>query len=573
MTPTAPPGVFRTPPKLSFRPAADQPAAPLAPAAPARRDWSSAIARAALLALAYYVGARIGFLFQVPSVPQSILWLPNAILLAALLLLPVREWWLPLVAVLPAQLLVGWQTHAPLVTMSLLYVTNCGDAMLGAASVRWFLGGTPRFDGLQNTLIFLACGATLSPIIASFADAGVTVLTHWSGSYWPAFVTRVRANVLTNVILVPAIVELVSRWNQRSRPASIRPLLEAGLLIAGLLLTSVVAFSTRQSASSLPALLYAPLPFLLWAAVRFGAGLTGSALFVVAVVSSWCAVRGMGAFSVPTPDDNVAALQLLLLGVSVPLLCLSAVVQEGQSTSRALRASQGALRASLDRIRDLAGRLLSAQELERARIARQLHDDVNQQLAAVSIALSGLRRHLRGDAALATTVAQLQQQTSMLVKTVRTLSHELHPSTLRHIGLLAALRGDCVEFGRQHGIAVLFRGSGDIGVVSDEVALCIYRVAQEALRNVAEHARAKQVEVEVAAFPSQLELTISDDGCGFDLTVSGLGGGLGLTSIDERVRLVHGYLDVDTAPGHGTRIRIRVPRGGGHEKTDSTAGR
>src|SRR6185503_175657 len=255
---------------------------------------------------------------------------------------------------------------------------------------------------------------------------------------------------------------------------------------------------------------------------------------------------------------------------SVPLLCLSAVVQERQSTARALVTSQGALRDSLDRIRDLAGRLLSAQEVERARIARQLHDDVNQQLAAVSIALSGLRRHPHADLGLSDAVTQLQQQTSALVKTVRTLSHELHPSMLRHVGLLAALRGDCVEFGRQHGVAVHFRGSGDVGVVGDDVALCIYRVAQEALRNVAEHASATRVDVELLSYPTQLELTVTDDGCGFDLATSRRGGGLGLTSIDERVRLMHGCAWVDTAPRRGTRVGIRVPRGGGHEKSDST---
>src|SRR6185503_18176511 len=146
------------------------------------------------------------------------------------------------------------------------------------------------------------------------------------------------------------------------------------------------------------------------------------------------AVRGLGPFAEASPDGNVAALQLLLLKISIPLLCLSTVVQERQSTARALVTSQGALRNSLDRIRDLAGRLLSAQEVERAQIARQLHDDVNQQLAAVSIALSGLRRHVHADLGLSDAVTQLQQQTSALVKTVRTLSHELHPSMLRHVG-------------------------------------------------------------------------------------------------------------------------------------------
>jgi integral membrane sensor domain MASE1 len=201
--------------------------------APKPDTWRMA-GLAALVALAYYAGARVGFLFQAPSVPQSILWLPNSILLAVLLWLPIREWWLPLAAVLPAQLLVGWQTSAPLGTMSLLYFTNCGDAMLGAATVKWLLRGTPRFDELPTMLTFFAFGATLAPVLASFADAGIAVLTGWTDAYWPAFLTRVRANVLTNVILVPALVELLAGWSERPRAVQLRRILEALLLITGL---------------------------------------------------------------------------------------------------------------------------------------------------------------------------------------------------------------------------------------------------------------------------------------------------------------------------------------------------
>src|SRR4029078_5590416 len=123
-------------------------------------------------------------------------------------------------------------------------------------------------------------------------------------------------------------------------------------------------------------------------------------------------------------------------------------------------------------------------EEERTRIARELHDDVNQKLAALAIALSSLKRRLRPEESEAQAeVARLQQQTIALSDEIRHLSHELHPGVLQHVGLVAALRGSCVEFSSVHGIAVTFHAGDGLDRIPAEVALCLYRVAQEALHN------------------------------------------------------------------------------------------
>jgi signal transduction histidine kinase len=176
---------------------------------------------------------------------------------------------------------------------------------------------------------------------------------------------------------------------------------------------------------------------------------------------------------------------------------LAAEIVERQQAEEALRASQDSLRRSNAQIQGLAGQLITAQEEERRRVARELHDDMSQQLAVLSIALSGLKRRLSSEGTEAQQeVARLQQQTITLSEAIRQLSHELHPGVLKHAGLVAALQENCAAFGRQHGVGVTFHADAGPEEIPAEVALCLYRVAQEALRNVARHAAARRAGVD-----------------------------------------------------------------------------
>jgi signal transduction histidine kinase len=224
------------------------------------------------------------------------------------------------------------------------------------------------------------------------------------------------------------------------------------------------------------------------------------------------------------------------------------------------RRAQARLAESVTQIQTLAGRLITAQEEERRRIARELHDGVNQKLSALSIALTKLGRRPPPRAAdLTGELAQLQQRAAGLVEEVRQISHELHPGVLQHVGLVAALRGYCEEFEGERGLAMTFRADEDLGVMPIERALCLYRATQEALGNVAKHAKARHVRVDLARDHDDVRLTVADDGCGFDLTEARSRGGLGLISLDERVRLVGGQVTIRTGPQEGTEVRIQVP--------------
>jgi two-component system sensor histidine kinase UhpB len=519
------------------------------------QSQASILPRGAALAVAYYVAASVGFAFTLPGAPQSILWLPNSLLLAALLVSPPGNWPLLLASAFPAHMLVAWQGHEPLSTLALLYFTNCLDAAIAAAAVQWCMRGPWRMDGLAGLFVFLAIGATVGPLLVSFADAGITVWSGWGEDFWAAYRRRLRSNTLTNVILVPALVGAFAAVQFR-RPLNPRRTGEAIAVFGGLLLICAVVFSRSVAAG--PGWLYLPLPFLLWIAVRFGPGATGGALLVVAFVSSWYAVQGMGAFAGQDPARNVVALQFFLLSAALPLLGFSMVIREREIESQQLIESRDMVRRSTERVRQLAGQLISAQEAERSRIARKLHDDIGQYITDVAVSMSSMKRSAASrKAGLDSEFDRLYQHTTTLFENVRELSHELHPSVVQHAGLVAAMGSLCRGFSERYGIPVAFEPTA-VDPVADGVALAAYRVAQEGLTNIARHARAKRARVAIARRGPQLLVTIEDDGRGFNKASPTGAQGLGLLSMEERVRLLNGAIEIVSGDA-GTRVTAIIP--------------
>jgi len=514
--------------------------------------------RPLLLAAAYYLGAQIGFALQSPNAPQSVLWLPNSILLAALLRVPIREWPKYLVVAFPAHMLVALGAGVPPLTMTLIYGTNCADAALGAYLVRRISGRDPfQFRTLRAMLVFIAFGATLPTLLLSFGDAGISVATGWTASFHAAFITRVRSNILTHVIFVPALVDLAQVDWLRVRRAQVA---EAAALTLLIVAGSGLAFTTPAGARIYPAVLYVPLPLLLWAAFRFGPGGTGWSILLVATAASWNALHGRGPFATRSPLENVVALQLFLMASATPLLLLSSVIRERNRATQTVRRSETALRRSYARVRELAGKLIAAQELERSRIARDLHDDFNQQLAALSISISALRQRLKTtDPESVETLQRLQDRMVSLTERVRDFSHDLHPASLEHAGLAAALRRHCSQFAEEHDVRINLTGPDDLGRVPRDTGVAVYRIVQEAVRNSVKHGRVREVDIAVARADDALAVTITDRGSGFDLAAPAAHAGLGLLSMEERAHLVGGQLTVTSGPAAGTTIALLVP--------------
>ena len=206
---------------------------------------------------------------------------------------------------------------------------------------------------------------------------------------------------------------------------------------------------------------------------------------------------------------------------------------------------------------ELTERLIQAQESERQRLARELHDDIGQRLSLLIIGLDRLRHGLpMGLRAPREELAASLQEASQLASDIHGLSHQLHSSKLKHLGLRAALRDLCSQVSRQHGIDVNLRAGMIPGELAEERALCLYRVAQEALNNAVKHSGSATIEVEIAAAQNIMQLKVKDHGVGFD--VSRTAAGVGLASMRERVRMAAGKLQISSMPGEGTEIVTEV---------------
>ena len=213
--------------------------------------------------------------------------------------------------------------------------------------------------------------------------------------------------------------------------------------------------------------------------------------------------------------------------------------------------------------RDLNGRLITAHEDERARLARALHDDVTQRLALLAID-AGQREKGLGDTMAGQAMRSIRHDLIQLSEDVHALSYALHPAILEDLGLIEALKAECARFGAVEGIPTSFTATDDVDEPAQALSLCLYRVAQEALRNVARHSSAGSVAVEFRAVGGGLELAVQDDGVGFDPTRKQARPSLGLAGMRQRLSLVGGELLIDSAPGGGTSIVARAPlkRGG-----------
>jgi signal transduction histidine kinase len=480
-----------------------------------------------LVCAGYYLGGVVGIALMFPASPIAIIWPPNAILLAALLLMPVRMWWVYLLAAIPAHLhlVTNFQPGVPLVTMLCQVFGNIIQAVIAAVAVHRFAGAPPRFDSLRSLTAFILLAAIAAPCVVAALVAYLFLLTGWVSNFWLAWRLRFLANVFATLTITPLIVLTVTSGMTTIRRAPLRRYAEFGLLTIGLFAVGISVFGLdAASPGRYPALLYTPLPFLLWAAVRFGPGGLCLSLLMVAFLSLSNAIAGRGPFVSQSPAENVLSLQIFLIAISLPLMLLTALIEERRNNEGALRRNEEALRASYEQIQSLVGRLITAQATERTRIARELHDDINQQLASLSIAFSGLKRRLPADAAdVHDTLARLQQRTITLAEAIRHLSHDLHPGVLQHAGLVAALEAHCAEVGSQHAIKVTFSAAAGLEAIPQDIALCLYRVAQEALRNVARHAGATHAEVALTRWDEGIQLRVADAGRGFDLKQAGQG--------------------------------------------------
>jgi PAS domain S-box-containing protein len=206
----------------------------------------------------------------------------------------------------------------------------------------------------------------------------------------------------------------------------------------------------------------------------------------------------------------------------------------------------------------LSRRLISAQEQERSRIARELHDDIGQRLALLAVEL-GQFDSPDLPAEVGGRIAELQKQSSEIAGDVQSLSHQLHSSKLEYLGVTTAMRAFCKEFSEQQNVEIVFACHSIPRTVPSDISLCLYRVLQEALHNAVKYSGVRHFDAELSASSEAIHLTVRDSGSGFDVEERMQGSGLGLISMTERIKLVGGHLSIESRPGHGATIHARVP--------------
>ena len=495
---------------------------------------------ALLVAISYYAGSQIGFLLTPTGTPIAAFWPPNAILLGAFLLTPPRIWWALVLAVFPAHLLIQLRTGIPLISALFWFAGNTGEALLGAVLVRVFKKDKPLFESVRGVIVFLACGVLLPTLATSFLDAAGVILTGLGQNYWILWTTRLTDNIVADLIIVPTIVIFGVKGLSWFRRANTSAYYEAALLMTATVVVSFLVFDRESAVSVSWAFIYMPLPFLIWALLRFGSGGVSASLLAVALISAWNTMHGRGPLGLQSMLYAILSLHFLLTLLAISFLVSGALIAERRLGEETLRAK--------------CGTLVHAQEQERYRVARELHDNILQRLTLVSLHLDELRAASLVFAK--SPLNNLYEQISDISKTIRDLSHGLHPFMLEYLGLSRALRKLCRDSGAQCGITIEFSEHNVTSFLPPDVSGCLFRVAQEALQNIAQYSHAKSVAMELKLANGEAILRVSDDGAGMDPICPE---GIELTCMREQVLALNGTLEITSSPSKGTVIEVSIP--------------
>jgi len=620
-------------------------------------------------AILSYLAARLGGVLVLR--PEMIwpLWPGCAFLVAVLLLTPRKIWMALLVAGLAGFALYDVQEHLPIRATGSLLAGDSIEILIAALGVNYVFRGAPHLNSLKSLAKYSLFAVILAPISVACLAASALETDSW----WVGFFTEGLA-LLT---VTPAILSWV-----RITPTRVRQrkwhYLEAVSMCIVLGIFAYLTFAASGSESR-PALLYSLVPFLLWAALRFGIAGISNSMVIVAFVAIWGAVHRRGPFTVGTPVSDVLSLQLFLLVAGTSFMVLAAVVEEHKAAARGLRdlnltlesqttllqsreellksfvknvpagvamldrnmrylqvsdrwcadysvkssqvlgrshyelfsdipdrwkemhrralegetlradedpweredgtrwarweirpwkTSNGSIggivifaeditqRKQMEEALSSSGRkLIEAQEQERTRIGRELHDDINQRLAMLALEIEQLQAN---PFEAPTRLQELRERVTEISDDVQALSHELHSSKLEYLGVISGIRSWCKEFGQRQAMEIDFT-SDVTSVVPFDVGVCLFRVLQESLHNVLKHSGVKRVEVQLREVSHEIHLVVADLGRGFDIEAALQSQGLGLTSMQERVRLVSGTSTIQSKPMGGTRIHVCVP--------------
>jgi signal transduction histidine kinase len=442
-----------------------------------RRIVPASIRAPLVASIAYWAGAEFAFL--VGTLSDSIFapfWPPNMILFCALLSARYADWWRFLIAVFPAHVIAELQVGMDWPQLTVAFLTNCAVALLSASAIRWLLMRPPWLNTFRRALIFVIVTAGLAPALIAFWGAYVRIFGDGaSGDYWAFWLQWYLSNALGNLTLTPVILAFFySGVGELSHAWSRKHLIEIVFVSAGVILTCVIAIEASiywSAKSILPALLYLPFPFLLWATVRLGVRGACLAVLILTLTSIWANLSGPSLFSSSDREANVLALQLFLTGLAAPLLLLGAYVSGARQTQ--------------NRSHELSRMALTSNEENHRKMAEDLHEGVCQDLAAAYLKARYLFNQLPADTR--SEAAEVEERILEAIGTLRAAAYGMYPPLLAEGGLEPAFRSFIHSYSQRTGIAVALHLPSDIGRLDPEAENVAFRIVEEALTNVERH--------------------------------------------------------------------------------------
>jgi signal transduction histidine kinase len=495
-------------------------------------------ALAALTAIIYYAASQIGFLMTPASSPISTFWPPNAILLAILILTPLRVWWPLLLAVLPAHFFIQLRADIPLMSALGWYVGNCGEALLGAACIRVCKKNKPLFNSLSGVTLFLAVGVLFPVLLTSFIDAGGAVITGLGHDYWTLWTARLTSNMVADLTIVPIMVIAGTEGLSWFRRANLTAYLELAALALATTFGAVLSFGRVGITASVPAVLYLPLFCILWGALRFGLVGVSASLLAVTLIAGWNAVHGHWLFLARSPVQGTLSIHVLQIAFAIPCMLLAALLSERRCRHQDLRSARR--------------NLIEAREQERSRLARTLRHDIVEPLILVGLDIHKLRESVfSGKPEFEVAYGRIAEISAASLE----LSHSLHPFILDYLGLPRAIAKLCHDIAVRSGISIRF-SEPQLGCpLSVDVSHCLFRIIQEAVNNIVQSSQATRANIDLKVIGPLAVLSISDDA----LTVPAVGkDGNGLSYVREQVLAHQGTFKI-TASSSGTLLEICLP--------------
>jgi signal transduction histidine kinase len=509
--------------------------------------------------LGYVVAGKLGqATANIRSSNLGPVWPAYGIAVAAVLIYGYRVW----LGIALAAFVIAFFSPVPLLAALGQAAAATLAALTGALLLHHFTNFQKSMSRLSDAVGLIVLGGSVSAMVSASIGVSALYAAHvqaYSGlkSAWLIYWLGDATGVLLITPLALTFTEVLKLHN-RNRVAE---------LLALMLLLCSSCFVVFGDLPSFPVKLhvmaFAVLPFVMWAAVRLGVAATALSVFLVATIATIETALGSGPFASNSPFLNAVLLDVFFAVISVTGLTLAAVTAEREDAKHRreqIVRQQALMEERLRAEQGMRRKLIEAQEQERTRIARDLHDDVAQRLALVAIEVEQLELEMPTSPAVRRTrMDGLHQKLVEISSSVQAISHELHSSKLTYLGIVTAMKSFCQELGELHKVEIAFKSHGVPDSVPSDVSLCLFRVLQEGLHNAVKYSGVAHFDVQLWGTLAEVHLAVSDDGKGFDLASAMKDVGLGLTSMRERVKIVNGEFSIDSRPQRGTTIYARVP--------------